>query len=116
LIKSSNRTKYVNSYNTNQRKVQNIFELFAILIIILSLVWGPYTSSWNAFGQTNDTDTQEENVILDNPEDLLDENNENSNEKLIPDNGSTGNDSDSTEDQIVDDELSSSNESPNSQT
>lgn len=115
MIKSSNRNEYINSYNTNQRKVQNIFELFAILIVFLSLVLGPYTSNWNAFGQTNDTDTQEENVILDNPEALLDENNENSNEKLIPDNGSTGNDSDSTEDQIVDDELSSSNESPNSQ-
>lgn len=115
MIKSSNRNEYINSYITNQRKVQYIFELFAIFIVFLSLFLDSSTSNSNAFGQMNDTDTQKENVIQDIPETSLDENKENSDKQLIPDSGSTGNDSDSTEDQIADYESNTSNESPSSQ-
>lgn len=115
MIKITKRKEYINSNSINQRKAQNVFELFVIFIVVLTLVLGSSTSNWNAFGQTNDTDTQGENVIQDIPETSPDENNENSDEQLIPGSGSTGNGSGSTENQIVDDVSNTSNESPNPQ-
>ena len=115
MIKRYKRNKYVNSNRINQRKVQSVLEFFAIFIVFLSLLWGSSTSSWNAFGQTNETNTQGENVIQGIPETLPDENNENSDEQLISESRSFGNDSSSTENQIVDKEPNTSNESTNSQ-
>jgi hypothetical protein len=115
LIKNIKRKEDVNSYIINQRKVQNVLELFAIFIIFLSLTFGSSTMGGNAFSQTNDTDIQGENVIREVPEASPDENNEIINEQLIPKIDSTGNNSGSTDNQIIDDESSTSNESPNLQ-
>jgi hypothetical protein len=115
LIKRSNRNEYVNSNSINQRKIQNTFKLFSIFIVFLSLVLGSTTSSGNAFGQTNDTDTQGENIIQGIPETSSNENNENSDEQLIPESDSTSNGSGSTANQIIDGESNPSNASPNSQ-
>ncbi|HYF99311.1 MAG TPA: hypothetical protein VD815_04410 [Candidatus Saccharimonadales bacterium] len=111
----SNRYEYINSNSINQRKIQNIFKLFSIFIVFLSLLLGSATSSENVFGQTNDTYTQGENVIPDIREISSDENSENSIEQLIRENDSTSNGSGSTENQITDDQPNISNKSHNLQ-
>jgi hypothetical protein len=107
--------QYINSTSLKEKKIQYIFNFLTIFVITFILVLGSAASSWNVYAQSNETDSQSENVLQIIPETSSEENNENTGEQLISENGSSGIDSGSTENQIVDGESDTSNESPNSQ-
>jgi hypothetical protein len=134
LIKNTDNHQYVNSNSINRKKNQNTVNFLVIFLFLSALVMGPAASSWNVYAQSDETNSQPENVIQVVPETSSEETNsqpenviqvvpetsseetsENIDEQLISESGSTGNDSVSSENQIVDGESNTSNASPNSQ-
>jgi hypothetical protein len=98
------------------KKLQYIFNILTIFILLSILVASSGASSWNVYGQSNETESQTETIIEGIPESSLNDNNENINEQVIPESGgSTGNDSSSINSQIGEDESDVVNGSPDSQ-
>lgn len=91
MIKSIDR--YINFSSMKRKKVQHIINILTIIIIISTLVMGSAASSWNVYGQSNETDSQTENVIRIIPETSQDEITENTNEQLTSETSSADNSS-----------------------
>lgn len=115
MIKDIDKHRYINFNSIKEKKFQHILNSLTIFVLISTLVIGPSVLSWNAYGQTNETNPQSEDSIQAIPETPSEENTENIEEQLIPENDSSSKNSDIIENQIVDEESNTSNESPNSQ-
>jgi hypothetical protein len=107
--------KSVNSTSPKEKKIQYIFNILTIFVLTSILVLGSAASSWNVYGQSNDTSSQSENVIQSNPETPSQENNHNTDEQLTSESGSSEDNSDISDNQSISGESNTSNGSPNSQ-
>src|SRR6186997_1438445 len=94
LIKSINHYHYTKFINVNRKKVQHAFNVLAIFTIISTLVLGSATSSWNVYGQLNETDSSTENVVQSDPQISQEEISESTNEQSTSETGSLENSSD----------------------
>jgi hypothetical protein len=115
LIKNTDSHQYVNSYSIKEKKMRHFFNIVTIFVLISTLVMSPPALSWNAYGQTNETNSQPEDVIQVIPETSSEENDLDTDEQLISENISSSEDSDPTGNQIVAEESNSSSGSTNSQ-
>ncbi len=97
------------------KNLQNFVHILIIFIVLSTLVLAPFTTTLNVNGQTNETNSQPDNVIQVIPETSSEESNENTGEQLISENDSSSKDSDATENQNLDGELNPSSGSPNTQ-
>lgn len=112
MIKNIERYQYVNYSRIKGKKVQRAVNILTILMFLFILVLGSATSSWTAYAQSNETNSQSENVIQIIPETSSEENNENTDEQLTSQNSFSSNDSGSTENQIIAGESNTPNGSP----
>jgi len=94
LIKSVDRYRYIKLSNADRKKVQHIVNILVIFTILSTLVLGSATSSWNVYGQPNETDSQTGNVIQSIPQTSQEEITESTNEQPISETGSAENSSD----------------------
>ena len=94
MIKSIDRYHYIKFSTVNRKKVQHAFNILAIFTIISTLVLGSATSSWNVYGQLNETDSSTENVIQSIPQTSQEEITESTNEQPTSETGSEENSSD----------------------
>jgi len=93
LIKSVDRYRYIKLSNADRKKVQHIVNILVIFTILSTLVLGSATSSWNVYGQPNETDSQTGNVIQSIPQ-TSQEITESTNEQPPSETGSAENSSD----------------------
>jgi hypothetical protein len=54
--------RYVNSNNINGKKLQHISNGLPIFLLIFTIVLGSTTSSFNVYGQSNETNSTSEDV------------------------------------------------------
>ena len=101
MIKSLDRYKSINSDGINRKKVRYITNIFTIFALISTLVVGSAASSWNVYGQSNETNSPSENVIQSNPETPSEENNDNTDEQLTSESGSSEDNSDIRDNQSI---------------
>jgi len=94
LIKIVDRYPYIKFSNGNRKKVQYIVNILVIFTILFTLVLVPATSSWNVYGQPNETDSQTENVIQSIPHTSQEGITESTNEQHTSETGSSENSSD----------------------
>jgi hypothetical protein len=115
LILKTDKRQYMHTFRIKGKKLQYIFNILTIFMFLMIFVTGSAASSYNVHGQSNETQSQTENIIEGIPESSLNDNNEKTNEQVISESGgSTGNDSSSINSQIGDDESNVANESPDS--
>lgn len=105
MRKNINIHNYINFNSTKGKKVQHIINILTIFILLFTLVMGSASSSWNVYGQSNETDSQTDNIIQIIPETSSEENNKN------PDGDSTSEDDSSSIDSGIDDSQSVAGES-----
>ena len=114
MIKNTVRYQYNDISNWKEKKIQHVFNVLTIFVLLFTLVLGSATSSWNVYGQLNETNSRPDNVIQVIPETSSEQNDENTSEQSILGSNSSSNESGSTENQIVE-ESNSSMGSPNLQ-
>jgi len=78
------------------KKVQNIFGILTVFIFFSILISGPPSTSWNLYAQSNETDSQSENVVKIIPNTTEEQDNRDADEELSSGNGFAGNDSENT--------------------
>jgi len=93
--------QYINSNGINGKKVRPITNILTIFVLLSTLVMGSASSSWNVYGQANETTSQTDNTIQIIPETPPEENNENTDAQMTSENGSSGIDSGTNDNQII---------------
>ena len=101
MIKSLDRYKSINSNGVNGKKVKHIVNIFTIFVLLSTLVMGSVASSWNVYGQSNETDSSSENVIQSIPQTSQEEIPESTNEQLTSKSGSSEDNSDISDNQSI---------------
>jgi hypothetical protein len=105
LIKNIDRSRYIYSNTVNGKIFRSIVNILTIFVLLSTLLVGSTASSWNVYGQPNETDSQSENVVKIIPNTIGEQNNEDTDGQLTLGNGSAENDSENTsESQIITEE------------
>ncbi|VFJ13008.1 hypothetical protein [Candidatus Nitrosocosmicus franklandus] len=115
MIFEANFLIFIRSYSREGQKVANAVPIFTIFVLFFILVMGSGASNWNVYGQSNETEIQDENLIQDMQGALPEDPGENIGEESLSKSDSTGNDSNLTENSVVEDQSNPANESPRSQ-
>ena len=109
--------QYVNSNSTKGKKIQHITNGLAIFLLISTLIAGSVNSSFNTYGQSNETNSPSEDVaeiISDTPPSSEDK--DENTEQLISENTSTSESNVDKDDQNTPDEINpAEEEAPDSQ-
>lgn len=105
MIKNIDRSRYIYSNTVNGKIFRSIVNILTIFVLLSTLLVGSTASSWNVYGQPNETDSQSENVVKIIPNTIGEQNNEDTDGQLTLGNGSAENDSENTsESQIITEE------------
>ena len=110
-----NTYQNINLSAVKVKKVSFITNILSIFVFIGMLMMGSILPSWDVYGQSNETDSQAENVIQDIQGASSEDNSEDANEQMVSESSSTSNDSNSTENHVVDSQPNTPPESHNSQ-
>ncbi|CAN5722079.1 hypothetical protein BH23THE1_BH23THE1_08470 [soil metagenome] len=107
---------YINFISIKGRKVQYVVNILTIFVLLTTLVMGSISSNWNVYAQSNETNSQTENVIQIIPESSQEQITENTNDQSTSETASSDNTSDIiNDDQNIAGESNTPNVSPNSQ-
>lgn len=105
MIKNIDRCRYIYFNTVNGKIFRSIVNILTIFVLLTTLLVGSTASSWNVYGQPNETDSQSENVVKIIPNTTGEQNNEDTDGQLTLGNGSAENDSENTsESQITTEE------------
>jgi hypothetical protein len=96
LIKRTDSYHYINFDSIIGKNIRSVVRFLTIFILISTLVLGSAASSWNVYGQSNETNSQREDSANIIPNTAEEQNNEDTDKQSSLENGSSGNDSENT--------------------
>lgn len=108
MIISADRYEYNYSNNAIRKKITYFINVLTIFVLFAVVVIGSAASSWTVYGQSNETDSQFEDLAKINPNIMGEKNKQVGNGQSSSENGPSGNDSENTGDSPMDTKESNS--------